>query len=517
MPRIAVLIPCFNEAVAIPGVIAGFRAALPDAAIHVYDNNSTDGTAALARAAGARIGRETRQGKGHVIRRMFADVEADIYILADGDGTYDAASAPALIAMLRAETLDMVTATRVEQAQAAYRRGHRFGNAVLTGLTARLFGARLGDMLSGYRVFSRRFVKSFPALSSGFETETELTVHALQLGMPAGEMPCPYRERPPGSTSKLRSVRDGMRILRLIVMLVKDERPIPFFSLGASGVVPGGISPGVARGSGIPARGPGAAAADRHPVGVPGHAVLPVDRLRADPGFGGARPPGMQAAAVSGHSRAASARCRPPRVSSAVTAGQSAAIWCLDGAWVVWLGVWVALSGRVKPVRRRESLPSRAAHLLPLVLAAFLLLYTGFGSFAGLGVLERPVLPRAAWTAYTGTAVTVAGLGLAIWARLVLAGNWSGTVTLKHDHALIQHGPYAWTRHPIYTGLLLAMSGTAIAMDELRGVLALAVITAAFLRKLRTEEAFMREAFGGAYDAYALRVGALVPRLPTPR
>jgi glycosyltransferase involved in cell wall biosynthesis len=233
MPRIAVLIPCFNEAVAIPGVVAAFRAAMPDAEIHVYDNNSTDGTAAIARAAGARIGRETRQGKGHVIRRMFADVDADIYILADGDGTYDAASAPALVAMLRAETLDMVTATRVEQAQAAYRRGHRFGNAVLTGLTARLFGARLGDMLSGYRVFSRRFVKSFPALSTGFETETELTVHALQLGMPVGEMPCPYRERPPGSTSKLHSVRDGMRILRLIFMLVKDERPIPFFSLGA--------------------------------------------------------------------------------------------------------------------------------------------------------------------------------------------------------------------------------------------------------------------------------------------
>jgi glycosyltransferase involved in cell wall biosynthesis len=233
MARVAVLIPCYNESVAIGGVVAGFRQALPDAAIHVYDNNSTDGTAAHARAAGAQIGHETLQGKGHVIRRMFADVEADIYVLVDGDGTYEAAAAPALVEKLRADSLDMVTATRVEQAQAAYRPGHRFGNAMLTGLVSWLFGARLGDMLSGYRVFSRRFVKSFPALSSGFETETELTVHALQLGMPVGEMPTAYRERPEGSTSKLRSVRDGIRILRLIFMLVKDERPIPFFSVAA--------------------------------------------------------------------------------------------------------------------------------------------------------------------------------------------------------------------------------------------------------------------------------------------
>jgi glycosyltransferase involved in cell wall biosynthesis len=233
MARVAVLIPCYNESVAIGDVVAGFRQALPDAAIHVYDNNSTDGTAAHARAAGAQIGHETLQGKGHVIRRMFADVEADIYVLVDGDGTYEAAAAPALVEKLRADSLDMVTATRVEQAQAAYRPGHRFGNAMLTGLVSWLFGARLGDMLSGYRVFSRRFVKSFPALSSGFETETELTVHALQLGMPVGEMPTAYRERPEGSTSKLRSVRDGIRILRLIFMLVKDERPIPFFSVAA--------------------------------------------------------------------------------------------------------------------------------------------------------------------------------------------------------------------------------------------------------------------------------------------
>jgi glycosyltransferase involved in cell wall biosynthesis len=230
MARVAVLIPCYNEAVALPAVIAGFRAALPEATIHAYDNNSCDGTAGVARAAGARVGLETRQGKGHVVRRMFADIDADIYVLVDGDGTYDAAAAPVLIAKLRAETLDMVTATRVEQAKAAYRPGHRFGNALLTGLVSRLFGARLGDMLSGYRVFSRRFVKSFPALSGGFETETELTVHALQLAMPVGEVPCAYLERPVGSASKLRSFRDGARILRLIFMLVKDERPVPFFT-----------------------------------------------------------------------------------------------------------------------------------------------------------------------------------------------------------------------------------------------------------------------------------------------
>jgi glycosyltransferase involved in cell wall biosynthesis len=231
MIRVAVLIPCYNEEVAIPRVVASFRAALPQATIHAYDNNSTDHTAEAAAAAGARVGRESLQGKGHVVRRMFADIEADFYVLVDGDDTYDAASAPAMLALAVSDHLDMVTATRVTEAQAAYRRGHRFGNALLTGLVARLFGARVSDMLSGYRVFSRRFVKSFPALSSGFETETEFTVHALQLGMPVGEVASAYKERPEGSTSKLRTYRDGARILRLIVMLVKDERPVPFFSV----------------------------------------------------------------------------------------------------------------------------------------------------------------------------------------------------------------------------------------------------------------------------------------------
>ena len=229
--RLAVLIPCYNEQAAIPHVVAGFRAALPEARVFVYDNNSTDGTAQAARAAGALTGHEALQGKGHVVRRMFADIEADIYVLVDGDGTYDPSAAPGMVALLREARLDMVTATRVTAAVQAYRPGHRAGNAMLSGLVAVLFGARATDMLSGYRAFSRRFVKSFPALAGGFETETELTVHALQLAMPIAELPAPYRARAAGSSSKLRTVRDGLRILRLILMLVKDERPLPFFSL----------------------------------------------------------------------------------------------------------------------------------------------------------------------------------------------------------------------------------------------------------------------------------------------
>ncbi len=228
--RIAVLIPCYNEAIAIAGVVSAFRAVLPDAVVHVWDNNSTDGTVGAARAAGAVVGLERLQGKGNVVRRMFAEVDADIYVLVDGDGTYEAAAAPAMVQRLRAGRLDMVTGTRVHEDAAAYRPGHVFGNALLTGLVARLFHAELGDMLSGYRVFSRRFVKTFPALAGGFETETEFTVHALQLGMPVAEMPTAYRERPAGSTSKLHTVRDGARILRLILRLVRDERPLPFFS-----------------------------------------------------------------------------------------------------------------------------------------------------------------------------------------------------------------------------------------------------------------------------------------------
>lgn len=235
--RIAVLVPCYNEQAAVPAVISAFRAALPGAVIHVYDNNSTDGTAAAARAAGARVCTERLQGKGNVIRRMFADIEADAYVLVDGDDTYDAATAPGMVAMLLRDRLDMVNGARVSSAQAAYRRGHRLGNAMLTGLVARIFGDRVSDMLSGYRVFSRRFVKSFPALSGGFETETEFTIHALELRMPVGEVPTPYKERPAGSVSKLHTYSDGFRILRTIVLLVKEERPLPFFAAIAAALL----------------------------------------------------------------------------------------------------------------------------------------------------------------------------------------------------------------------------------------------------------------------------------------
>jgi glycosyltransferase involved in cell wall biosynthesis len=232
--RVAVLIPCYNEEIAIGAVIRAMRRALPDAAIYVYDNNSTDRTVEAARAAGAQVRTERRQGKGHVIRRMFADIDADAYVLVDGDDTYDAASAPRMVQKLLGEGLDMVNGARVSEAVAAYRRGHRLGNVVLTSLVAAIFGNYVSDMLSGYRVFSRRFVKSFPALSQGFETETELTVHALELRMPIGEVRTPYKERPEGSVSKLRTYTDGLRILRTIVVLVKEERPLQFFSIIAA-------------------------------------------------------------------------------------------------------------------------------------------------------------------------------------------------------------------------------------------------------------------------------------------
>jgi glycosyltransferase involved in cell wall biosynthesis len=232
-PRIAVLVPCYNEEVAIPRVIAGFRAALPQATIHVYDNNSRDRTAEVARAAGAVVRTEPLQGKGNVVRRMFADIEADLYVLVDGDDTYDAGSAPAMVQLALDQRLDMVTGVRKtpeEIAAAAYRPGHQFGNAMLTGMVRLVFGDRISDMLSGYRVFSRRFVKSFPALASGFETETEFTVHALELKLPVGEVVTPYKERPAGSASKLRTYHDGFRILRMIMALVQRERPLQFFS-----------------------------------------------------------------------------------------------------------------------------------------------------------------------------------------------------------------------------------------------------------------------------------------------
>jgi glycosyltransferase involved in cell wall biosynthesis len=229
--RIAVLVPCYNEAASIAKVVADFRAALPRATVYVYDNNSSDGTAFIARGAGAVVRREPLQGKGHVVRRMFADVEADIYVMVDGDDTYDATVAPQLIEALLAGPNDMVGAARVSTVQEAYRPGHRFGNWVLTSLVATIFGKRTSDMLTGYRVFSRRFVKTFPALSKGFEIETELTVHALELAMPMIEVNTAYRARPPGSVSKLSTFKDGFRILWLIGRLVKEERPAQFFSI----------------------------------------------------------------------------------------------------------------------------------------------------------------------------------------------------------------------------------------------------------------------------------------------
>jgi glycosyltransferase involved in cell wall biosynthesis len=232
---IAVILPCYNEEAAIAATVAGFRAALPDARIYVFDNNSSDRTVEVARAAGAIVRTERMQGKGNVVRRMFSDVEADIYVMADGDATYDAAAAPEMIRMMLDERLDMVVGARKSEVEEAYRRGHRLGNRVLTGLLAQLFGRSFSDILSGYRIFSRRFVKSFPVLSAGFEIETEISVHALELQMPVGELVTAYGARPEGSTSKLSTYRDGWRILRTIGTLFRVEKPVLFF--GAIGLL----------------------------------------------------------------------------------------------------------------------------------------------------------------------------------------------------------------------------------------------------------------------------------------
>ena len=229
-PRIVVLVPCLNEEAAIGKVVTDFRAALPTATVYVYDNNSTDKTAAVATAAGAIVRRERRPGKGNVVRRMFQDIEADIYVMTDGDDTYDAASARKLVDAMITDNLDMVVGKRIETHQDAYRAGHRLGNAVLTGLVRKLFGSQIDDMLSGYRVFSRRFAKSFPSSSREFEIETELTVHAMQMRMAIAEIDTPYKERPPGSFSKLRTFRDGWRILVTIMNLMRNERPLMFFA-----------------------------------------------------------------------------------------------------------------------------------------------------------------------------------------------------------------------------------------------------------------------------------------------
>ncbi|MDA8391190.1 MAG: glycosyltransferase family 2 protein [Gammaproteobacteria bacterium] len=233
-PKVAVLIPCYNEAITIAHVVQDFRAALPNAAVYVYDNNSQDNTAEEAISAGAIVRHEYQQGKGHVVRRMFRDLDADFYVMVDGDNTYDARIAPEMLALAMNGPMDLVNCVRRETEVGAYRSGHRFGNYLLTSVVAYIFGNRVDDMLSGYKVFSRRFVKSFPALSSGFDIETELAVHALETSMPIGNVEGDYRGRPPLSQSKLRTYRDGWRILALIMKLVRHERPILFFGFAAS-------------------------------------------------------------------------------------------------------------------------------------------------------------------------------------------------------------------------------------------------------------------------------------------
>jgi len=228
--RVAVLIPCYNEAAAIGRVVRDFKRAVPDAEVYVYDNNSVDATASVAAVAGAVVRKETLQGKGNVVRRMFADIYADVYVMVDGDGTYDAASCAAMVDLLLDDKLDMVVGCRISNEREAYRSGHRFGNALLTGFVAKLFGSRFTDILSGYRAFSSRFVKSFPGLAAGFEVEAELTVHALELRMPVSEIATPYGARSEGSVSKLKTYRDGWKILLLITWLYKNERPLQFFS-----------------------------------------------------------------------------------------------------------------------------------------------------------------------------------------------------------------------------------------------------------------------------------------------
>lgn len=234
-PRVAVIVPCYNEALTIAAVIQRAKAALPGVTVHVYDNNSIDNTATIARSAGAVVANEHYQGKGAVVRRMFADIDADIYVMVDGDDTYDLEAAPALIAAMREQSLDFLNGSRVDSHADAYRAGHRFGNRLLSGLVQWIFGHQFSDMLSGYKIFSRRFVKSFPAESEGFEIETELTIHALELRMPCAEMPTRYGVRPEGSSSKLSTWRDGLRILFLISRLVKDERPFQVFGTIALG------------------------------------------------------------------------------------------------------------------------------------------------------------------------------------------------------------------------------------------------------------------------------------------
>ncbi len=297
--KIAVLLPCYNEEAAIAETVRGFHASLPGAAIYVYDNNSKDRTCEVARAAGAIVRTERMQGKGNVVRRMFADIDADVYVLADGDATYDASMAPQLIRMLVDDQLDMVVGARKSEVEEAYRRGHRFGNAMLTGILAQIFGRTFTDILSGYRIFSRRFVKSFPVLSTGFEIETEISVHALELRMPVGEVVTAYAARPEGSVSKLSTYRDGWRILMTIIRLFRLERPMMFF--GAIGGVLAllGILLSIPLAITYVQTGLVPATADRGSRDRPHDPRFAQRLLRAYSRYGGARPDGGPPAVLS--------------------------------------------------------------------------------------------------------------------------------------------------------------------------------------------------------------------------
>jgi glycosyltransferase involved in cell wall biosynthesis len=228
--RLAILLPCYQEEATIAETVAAFARARPDATIYVYDNNSTDRTAERAAEAGAVVRHETRQGKGNVVRRMFADIEADVYVLSDGDATYDASRVGDLISLVVEQKFDMVVGARVPQDATTHRAGHAFGNALFNRIADWVFGSEFKDIFSGYRAFSRRFVKSFPIITDGFEIETELTVHALDLRVPVAEIPIPFGKRPEGSASKLRTVRDGLRILWALLLLAKEVRPFAFFA-----------------------------------------------------------------------------------------------------------------------------------------------------------------------------------------------------------------------------------------------------------------------------------------------
>ena len=311
--QIAVVIPCYNEETAIAKVVKDFRAALPTADIYVYDNNSSDRTTEVARAAGAVVRRETHQGKGNVVKRMFTDVEADIYVLVDGDATYDAPSVRGMIARLLDERLDMVVGVRISQEQTAYRRGHRTGNWLLTAFVANVFGHAFNDILSGYRVFSRRFVKSFPVLSGGFEIETELTVHALELGLPVGEVETPYYARPEGSASKLNTWRDGLRIMRTIGQALPLGTAAPVLHRCRSVSrhrLDRILHPDLRH---LFSRGDRAAAADRHIGDRADGAGLSLVRVRSHSGYGDARPARGETFRLSGASRAG--RGAAPRLS----------------------------------------------------------------------------------------------------------------------------------------------------------------------------------------------------------